>query len=74
MSVTHGPDGLVRITLKRAFADGTVAVERDGLAPRQHDGADANRDVRGELHERASRPAGKIDIVLGCATQGGVTK
>jgi hypothetical protein len=28
--VTHGPDGLVRITLKKPFADGTVAV--DGAA------------------------------------------
>ena len=25
--VTHGPDGLVRVTLKRPFADGTVAVD-----------------------------------------------
>ena len=32
--VTHGPDGLVRIALKRPFADGTVAVKRrDRRAP-----------------------------------------
>jgi hypothetical protein len=30
--VTHGPDGLVRITLKRPFADGTVAVDTDPLS------------------------------------------
>jgi hypothetical protein len=30
--VTHGPDGLVRITLKRPFADGTVAVDMDPLS------------------------------------------
>jgi hypothetical protein len=33
--VTHGPDGLVRITLKRPFADGTVAVEYPFDEPRQ---------------------------------------
>jgi hypothetical protein len=27
--ITHGPDGLVRIALKRPFADGTVAVDLD---------------------------------------------
>ena len=30
--ITHGPDGLVRITLKRPFADGTVAVDLDPLS------------------------------------------
>jgi hypothetical protein len=30
--VTHGPDGLVRITLKRPFADGTVAVDMDPIS------------------------------------------
>lgn len=30
--VTHGPDGLVRITLKKPFADGTVAVDMDPLS------------------------------------------
>jgi len=30
--VTRGPDGLVRITLKKAFADGTVAVDMDPLS------------------------------------------
>ncbi len=30
--VTRGPDGLVRITLKRPFADGTVAVDMDPLS------------------------------------------
>jgi hypothetical protein len=30
--VTHGPDGLVRVTLKKPFADGTVAVDMDPLS------------------------------------------
>ena len=30
--VTHGPGGLVRVTLKRPFADGTVAVDMDPLS------------------------------------------
>jgi hypothetical protein len=30
--VTHGPDGLVRITLKKPFADGTIAVDMDPLS------------------------------------------
>jgi hypothetical protein len=30
--VSHGPDGLVRITLKKPFADGTVAVDMDPLS------------------------------------------
>jgi len=30
--VTQGPDGLVRIALKRPFADGTVAVDMDSLS------------------------------------------
>ena len=30
--ITHGPDGLVRIALKRPFADGTVAVDLDPLS------------------------------------------
>ena len=30
--ITHGPDGLVRITLKRPYADGTVAVDLDPLS------------------------------------------
>ena len=30
--VTAGPDGLVRIALKRPFADGTVAIELDPLS------------------------------------------
>ena len=30
--ITHGPDGLVRITLKKPFADGTVAVDMDPLS------------------------------------------
>jgi hypothetical protein len=30
--ITHGPDGLVRIALKRAFADGTVAIDLDPLS------------------------------------------
>ena len=30
--VVQGPDGLVRITLKKAFADGTVAVDMDPLS------------------------------------------
>jgi hypothetical protein len=30
--ITHGPDGLVRISLKKAFADGTVAVDMDPLS------------------------------------------
>ena len=30
--VTEGPDGLVRITLKKPFADGTVAVDMDPLS------------------------------------------
>ena len=30
--VTHGADGLVRITLKKPFADGTVAVDMDPLS------------------------------------------
>ena len=30
--VTHGPQGLVRIALKKPFADGTVAVDRDPLS------------------------------------------
>ena len=30
--VTRGPDGLVRIALKKAFADGTVAVDLDPLS------------------------------------------
>jgi len=30
--VQHRPDGLVRITLKRAYADGTVAVDMDPLS------------------------------------------
>ena len=48
--VTRGPDGLVRITLKKPFSDGTVAVDLDPLsllsrlaasvpAPRLHTGA-----------------------------------
>ena len=31
--VTHAPGGLVRITLKRPFSDGTVAVDMDPLSP-----------------------------------------
>ena len=30
--VTHGPDGLVRIALKKPFSDGTVAVDMDPLS------------------------------------------
>ena len=30
--VTHGPEGLVRITLEKPFADGTVAVDMDPLS------------------------------------------
>ena len=30
--VTRGPDGLVRIALKKAFSDGTVAVDLDPLS------------------------------------------
>jgi hypothetical protein len=30
--ITHGPDGLVRISLKKPFADGTVAVDMDPLS------------------------------------------
>ena len=30
--ITHGPDGLVRIALKRPFSDGTVAVDLDPLS------------------------------------------
>jgi hypothetical protein len=30
--VTRGPDGLVRIALKQAFSDGTVAVDLDPLS------------------------------------------
>ena len=30
--ITHGPDGLVRIALKKPFADGTVAVDLDPLS------------------------------------------
>jgi len=30
--VEHRPDGLVRITLKRAYADGTLAVDMDPLS------------------------------------------
>jgi hypothetical protein len=30
--VNRGPDGLVRITLKKPFSDGTVAVDRDPLS------------------------------------------
>ena len=30
--VTRGPDGLVRITLKKPFSDGTVAVDMDPLS------------------------------------------
>jgi hypothetical protein len=30
--VTRGPDGLVRIALKKAFSDGTVAVDLDSLS------------------------------------------
>jgi hypothetical protein len=30
--VTRGPDGLVRIALKKAFSDGTVAVDMDPLS------------------------------------------
>lgn len=30
--ITHGPDGLVRIALKRPFADGTVAIDLDPLS------------------------------------------
>jgi hypothetical protein len=30
--ITHGTDGLVRITLKKPFADGTVAVDMDPLS------------------------------------------
>ena len=30
--ITHGPDGLVRITLKKPFSDGTVAVDMDPLS------------------------------------------
>jgi hypothetical protein len=30
--VTHGPEGLVPITLKKPFADGTVAVDMDPLS------------------------------------------
>ena len=30
--VTRGPDGLVRITLKKPFSDGTVAVDLDPLS------------------------------------------
>jgi Putative transposase len=30
--ITHGPDGLVRITLKKPFSDGTVAVDLDPLS------------------------------------------
>ena len=30
--VEHRPDGLVRITLKKAYADGTVAVDMDPLS------------------------------------------
>ena len=32
LSVTRGPEGLVRIGLKKAFADGTVAVDLDPLS------------------------------------------
>ncbi len=30
--IEHRPDGLVRIALERAFADGTLAVEMDPLS------------------------------------------
>ena len=30
--ITHGPDGLVRIALKRPFSDGTVAIDLDPLS------------------------------------------
>jgi hypothetical protein len=30
--ISHGPDGLVRIALKKPFADGTVAVDLDPLS------------------------------------------
>jgi hypothetical protein len=30
--VTHGPEGLVRVTLKKPFADATVAVDMDPLS------------------------------------------
>jgi Putative transposase len=30
--ITHGPDGLVRITLKKPFSDGTIAVDLDPLS------------------------------------------
>ena len=30
--ITHGPEGLVRIALKKAFSDGTVAVDLDPLS------------------------------------------
>jgi hypothetical protein len=30
--ITHGPDGLVRIALKKSFSDGTVAVDLDPLS------------------------------------------
>ncbi|MEO8902971.1 MAG: transposase [Polyangiaceae bacterium] len=31
--LTADPDGLVRITLKRAFSDGTFAIDLDPLSP-----------------------------------------
>jgi hypothetical protein len=30
--ITEGPEGLVRITLKKAFSDGTTAVDLDPLS------------------------------------------
>ena len=30
--VTRGPDGLVRIALKKAFSDGTIAIDLDALS------------------------------------------
>ena len=66
--VEQRPDGLVRITLKKAYADGTVAVDMDPpslLLPAGHERAPtafAHREVRGRARggepvEVAYRPA-----------------
>jgi hypothetical protein len=63
--VARGPDGLVRITLKKPFSDGTVAVDLDPLsllsrlaasvpAPRLH-------TVRYAVTDRPCRDDGEVE-------------
>ncbi len=58
--ITQGPDGLIRIMLKKPFSDGTVAVDMDPLSL-------LSRLPRRSLR-RVSPPSGLTKRVTPCAT------